>query len=201
MTPIFYHQNIDCNRPFKDAEEMNEKIIDNWNKTVKGNDVVYHLGDVIFVRRGKYYTQENADFVKTFFRRLNGKLILITGSHDDIFRQFPRYLVTEQHELLNTKIGKQKITMCHYPMDSWFCSHYGSWQLFGHHHGRRPENPNKLQCDVGVDAWDFTPVSFEQITAKMATKTFVPLKSRREISSARCANIPCEKPTDKATLL
>ena len=183
-----YHKNIItyCNRPFKTVEEMNEKIIDNWNKTVKSNDVVYHLGDVIFVRRGKYYTQENADFVKTFFRRLNGKLILICGSHDDIFRQFPRYLVAEQHELLNTKIGKQKITMCHYAMKTWFCSHYGAWQLYGHVHSSpekpdKNEGPNTLQCDVGVDAWNYTPVSFEQIQVKMTTKTFIPIIRRSDI--------------------
>ena len=33
----FNHKNIIdyCNRPFKDIGEMNNTIIDNWNKTVK----------------------------------------------------------------------------------------------------------------------------------------------------------------------
>ena len=43
----FNHNNIlkYCNRPFKSVEEMNEAIINNWNKLVKKNDLIYHLGD------------------------------------------------------------------------------------------------------------------------------------------------------------
>ena len=32
-------------RPFKSTEEMNWKIIKNWNNRVHPNDIVYHLGD------------------------------------------------------------------------------------------------------------------------------------------------------------
>ena len=35
-------------RPFNTVEEMNEKIIDNWNHTVGIKDIVYHLGDFAF---------------------------------------------------------------------------------------------------------------------------------------------------------
>ena len=44
----FYHENIinHAKRPFKNADEMNRKIIDNWNNIVKANDEVYILGDV-----------------------------------------------------------------------------------------------------------------------------------------------------------
>ena len=41
----FGHANIIkfCNRPFKDVQEMNETLIERWNKKVKPKDHVYHL--------------------------------------------------------------------------------------------------------------------------------------------------------------
>ena len=68
----FNHANIIkfCNRPFNDVLEMNEVMIDNWNKTVKWNDKVYHVGDFAFGE------------AKHIIDRLNGKITLILGSHE-----------------------------------------------------------------------------------------------------------------------
>ena len=62
----FYHGNIIrfCNRPFKDAEMMNETIISNWNNTIGQDDIVFHLGD--FCLGG------SAEWTK-MLDRLNGK--------------------------------------------------------------------------------------------------------------------------------
>lgn len=44
----FWHENIIrfCNRPFTCAAEMDEALIANWNSRVKGNDIIYILGDM-----------------------------------------------------------------------------------------------------------------------------------------------------------
>jgi calcineurin-like phosphoesterase family protein len=57
------------------VEEMNETIIENWNKTVNPGDYVYHLGDFAFGQKKLH---------RGFYDRLNGSIRLIVGNHDDI---------------------------------------------------------------------------------------------------------------------
>ncbi len=70
----FYHENIKKyeNRP----EDFNELLIANWNKMVKWNDTVIHLGDVIFGIGKK-------EKLKSLMTSLNGKKILALGNHDN----------------------------------------------------------------------------------------------------------------------
>jgi Predicted phosphoesterase or phosphohydrolase len=71
----FSHGNIIkyCDRPFRDVEEMNERLIENWNSVVGANDRVIHLGDFSFGNRKR---------LETVFSRLNGKIDLVMGNHD-----------------------------------------------------------------------------------------------------------------------
>ena len=61
-------------RPWTDPDEMDEEMVKRWNETVRPNDKVYHLGDVVINRKA----------LKTL-ARLNGDKVLIRGNHD-IFR-------------------------------------------------------------------------------------------------------------------
>ena len=56
---------------------------------------------------------------------------------------------------------------------------YKNVHLFGHSHSTLPDDPNSLSCDVGVDAWNYAPVSFEQLQEVMAKKTFKPIDGHR----------------------
>lgn len=68
------HNNIikTCNRPFSSVDEMDDILIENWNKKVKGNDTVYIVGDLIW---------KGID-PKPYLDRLKGKKILVRGNHD-----------------------------------------------------------------------------------------------------------------------
>lgn len=174
----FGHFNIIkyCNRPFQSIEEMDNTIINNINLLVKPEDTLYHLGDFCF---GKSDIIENT---KTYLNRIKCKnIIIVAGNHDphyadgtlrnefgQLFRRYYNLLrikVTDEQANLH----KHTIVMCHYAMRIWDKSHFGSWHLFGHSHNTLLDN-NSLSCDVGVDAWNYMPVSLCQIANKISNQ-------------------------------
>lgn len=58
--------------------------------------------------------------------------------------------------------------LCHYPMISWDKAARGAIHLHGHCHCRPVYDKYVIRrIDVGVDGWDFRPVSVEQILARV----------------------------------
>jgi calcineurin-like phosphoesterase family protein len=53
--------------------------------------------------------------------------------------------------------------MCHYAFRTWRDQHKGALNLHGHSHGRLKPLPR--QQDVGVDVWDWRPVTLAWIAA------------------------------------
>ena len=72
----FYHSNIIGfdGRPWENVEEMNQGLIDNWNKQVTGKDWVYILGDFAWSNKPEKWAE--------ILKQLKGNKILITGNHD-----------------------------------------------------------------------------------------------------------------------
>lgn len=151
----FGHTNIIkyCNRPFANATEMDEVLITNWNAKVSQDDTVWHLGDFAFSRNPDKY-----------FYRLNGKKYLVKGNHDkQVTLNLPWEGVFDYKEL---NIGNKNITLMHYGMRVWNASHRGSWHLYGHSHGKLPGEG--LSFDVGVDSNNYSPMSFAEVSDRMA---------------------------------
>lgn len=175
-THYFHRQVIEyCNRPFSSVEEMNEALIANWNRVVSPKDIIYHLGDFAFCK---------ADKAIEIVKRLNGKKHLIFGNHDKSLRKSKEFLELWEstQDLKEIKVpdetaptGTRKIVMCHYPLVTWNASSYLSFSTHGHTHGNLYDDPHSLRCDVGVDCWNYTPVSFEQIKEKLSKKNFKPV--------------------------
>ena len=78
--PHFSHQGV-CQflrddgtklRPWDDAAEMDEAMIENWNKVVRPVDKVYVCGDLVMKAKKQI----------GIMNRLNGKKVLIKGNHD-----------------------------------------------------------------------------------------------------------------------
>lgn len=146
-----------CWRPFTSVEEMDEILIQNWNKTVKSSDDVYHLGDFNF--RSKLTTFD-------YFSQLNGHLHIIWGNHDDDFARKYKHLFASHQDTKYLRLHGEKISLFHYPQRAWRNSHHGAWHLFGHCHGSYPGLGKSI--DVGIDVWKYAPVSFEELREYMA---------------------------------
>lgn len=166
----FFHERVIAysKRPFKNAEEMNEGLITNHNAVVRDEDEIYYLGDISF---GKEKETESV------LRRLNGTKYLLLGNHDRKLRSNNNLLKYFQwaKDYAEITVEKQFIVLMHYALRTWNKSHYGSWSLFGHSHNSLPDDPNLLSTDVGVDAWNYYPVSFEQLKEHMAKKVWKPI--------------------------
>ena len=169
----FGHKNIlkYTDRPFSSAEEMDNILIENWNNRVKGDDEIYHLGDVALCSPKK---------LREILARLNGKIYLIRGNHDksaeacrDRFEWIKDYYELEVSDPDGYQ-GKQLIVLFHYAMRVWQASHYGTYHLYGHSHGELPDDPNSLSFDVGVDCHNYAPINYDEIKSIMKKKSWSP---------------------------
>lgn len=154
-------------RPFASVEEMNEKILSNCEKMLGKRDTLYFLGDFALT---KYNEMEK------WMKRLaatGAQLYFIRGNHDKketikLYQQYGTYL-GEQKKI---RVGEQEIVLNHYAMRVWDKSHHGTWHLYGHSHHTLPDLENSLSFDVGCNGWDFKPIEFADIKARMGKKSY-----------------------------
>lgn len=163
----FYHEKIiaHCSRPFKNEQEMNEKIISNWNSVVKPDDEIFVLGDV---------TMKGPEQAFAVLSQLSGHKYLIRGNHDRFvdnadWQQYAWVFrwVKDYHEMV---WNNQKFVLFHYPIAEWADYYKDAIHLHGHQHNASAYNVRQAEAglrryDVGVDANGFTPVSLESIVA------------------------------------
>lgn len=158
---------IDWMRPqFSDIDEMDHTLIQNWNNVVRYCDRVYLLGDFCFARpeRGLEILDQ-----------LNGVIYFINGNHDRHAKMYASKFVwmKDMFELSikddreDGTAFKQRMVLCHYPIESWNTKTYGTWHLHGHSHGKLTDRPGWLRIDVGVDCHDLTPISYDQVKSIM----------------------------------
>lgn len=173
--PHFGHGNIIkyCNRPFKNADEMNEELIKRYNYYVSKNDLVFWLGDCGFYNDKKQAT--------ALMSRLNGKKILIRGNHDKKpgwMQDIGFEAVLENATIL---VGKNRIRLSHYPYKiPWWIrfkhklkgidyrnhkkrlKDEGLILIHGHVHNSWPQSTKKM-INVSCDVWDYRPVPMKEV--------------------------------------
>jgi calcineurin-like phosphoesterase family protein len=175
----FGHANIlkYTDRPWADSDAMDAGLIDRWNSVVAPGDTVYHMGDVIMNMRSLHNVSQ-----------LNGTIHLVAGNHDPCWEGFKkgsqkaveRFLdagfatvfpsgILRSHKLSDGRA----VTLSHFPYDEgvthhkqdmindrykdWRPTNHGEVNVCGHVHGAWKVNQRAV--NVGVDVWDWYPVS------------------------------------------
>jgi calcineurin-like phosphoesterase family protein len=137
-------------RPWDDVEEMDEALVENWNRTVGPKDKVYHLGDVAIQRKGL-----------KILDRLNGDKVLIKGNHD-IFKlsdYYPRFRDIRAYWVLD------KYAFSHVPVHPDALMSF-SGNVHGHLHGGRVLTEGQIDSRyvcVCVEQTNFAPIAWEDV--------------------------------------
>lgn len=174
----FGHTNIIkyCNRPFADAGEMDRFIVEEWNKIVKPEDTVFHMGDVAFT---------SPERCKHIVENLNGYKILILGNHDRAEEKMLDRGFQQVHQSLRiTLTNDVEANLSHYPYrgteDPYHKSKFdhknipddGRLLLNGHVHDSWKTKPGQYKnwmINVGMDQWGMKVVSENELISFLKT--------------------------------
>lgn len=160
------HKNIIsfAKRPFSGVAEMERVLIENHNSVVEPNDKVFFLGDFCW----------HKSICKRVIHELNGKWVWISGNHDKDLNKYLRENDIEYFDRLDITVDDHPITLSHHPMVSWNKSHFGAWQLFGHHHWDTNSSTRFVfrgpKINVTVENFNYFPVEISEIKEMMESR-------------------------------
>jgi calcineurin-like phosphoesterase family protein len=176
--PHWGHANIIKyeSRPFSCVEEMNATLIDRYNAAIKPDQTCLWVGDVFF---------RSFQLAAEIMKQLNGKKILVRGNHDRSAGSMAKLGFMAVTNELTLSIGGKPVRVSHYPYwKDWYNAQRclergftpdqveklknrypkrikGEILIHGHVHGKTRVRENMI--NVGVDAWEYAPVSMEEI--------------------------------------
>jgi calcineurin-like phosphoesterase family protein len=159
---------------------MDEILISRWNERVSPEDEVFHLG---------YVALGDKDRWLDIFSRLNGYKILVIGNHDRIFgansENYQQKFIELYNQMFDDYYDNLRgfwlddgtiVDLSHFPYDGdshdgdrytdYRLTDAGRVLIHGHTHSSEKMSRSKrgsLQIHVGVDAWDYRPVSEDEI--------------------------------------
>jgi len=153
----FGHENVIkyCSRPFASIDEMDAAIIDNINKLVKKDDILYDLGDFCF---GKHRTKMYADQIRC------RNHVLILGNHD--YKNTSLYVgqgfawvsrlpvILDGHVILSHRMQD---------LDADKMAPFVN--LFGHSHTDMPFQVSPRQFNISCDNTGYGPIAYDALKA------------------------------------
>jgi calcineurin-like phosphoesterase family protein len=145
-----------CDRPFEDVDEMNDRLVANWNDVVDPTDTVLFGGDLTV-------STEFSDF-QQWIDRLNGSIRFVLGNHDTtIVPGLDGISVCEHYQFTFRDVP---FLCVHDPADA--PSNWDGWVLHGHHHNNWPDeypfvDHEERRVNVSVELIEYTPIRMSDL--------------------------------------
>lgn len=138
-------------RPFNDIESMNIALLENWQKIVKHNDIIFTLGDFTF------HTKK--DYISNILQELPGHKILILGNHDRQ-KSVKWWLDVGFDEVYKYPVIYEGFyILSHEPV--YINKQMPYVNIHGHIHGNKYEGNQYI--NVSVEHTEYKPINFEEI--------------------------------------
>lgn len=128
---------------------MNVAMVDNWNETVRDEDVVYFVGDLGSTKKHP---------TRFWLEKLRGRIHFIKGNHDDSSVVSVPHLVLEHHGI--------EFYLTHYPEN--VPNGWRGWVIHGHKHNNDLENfplinGTRRTINVSVELIGYRPVDLDKV--------------------------------------
>ena len=174
-----------CGRPFGDPHHMNREFVRLWNERVGDGDVVNYLGDACMgkineslsligaLKGTKYLFPGNHDRCHPTYSN-KSKL----AEWEDRYRDVGFILPPDGMLMRSTTLGPYRVLMCHFPIspdlhyefvdgkdkfERWRPVDDGTWDYLIHGHVHDDWKIQGREINVGVDVWDYAPVSDDEL--------------------------------------
>lgn len=147
------HENMAKKRGFLSADEMNKRIIHNWNSVVHKRDIVWVLGDITMETSKHYH----------LLSQLNGGINVVLGNHD---RPNDIALLYRNVTKICGMIKYKGFILSHAPIHELEVDRFRA-NIHGHTHENCIFNLfgdlDTRYINVSCEVVDYTPILFETI--------------------------------------
>ena len=172
----FGHENVIRfdKRPWNTVEEMNQGLMERWNRKVQKGDLVYVLGDLFW--------KGDSKMVLEYLNNLNGQIYMIKGNHDRwLHNAGVKNRLAGVKDYLDTDVPlkdgmKRRVILSHYFIPFYNGHLYNAIMLHGHSHNTEEYeaeekmkvwlNQNGFPCrayNVGCMHWNYEPVTLDEV--------------------------------------
>ena len=164
-----------AHRPWTDAKSAYEALRNNIWEVVDPNDTLIHCGDFLLSGADRHGTEEDLGLdisQEEYVKSIGTRLFLLSGNHDDAHNGD----TDAKSLILDLNQNWRNVYVNHFPSDHRF--YHGPRasrssdkifiNLWGHVHDawllKWDRKNGVVNVNVGVDVWDYKPVSDVQIT-------------------------------------